>query len=148
MSKVVDAKIFKRNSSKAVHSYLAPSGPNFIELFKHKILLKQKNPCLAKLIYRPKLHSTVMLSKQQLNTSHKQCIWHEILVCNMCKISKLFSCLSKFFCLSSSMKLAPGSNEPLLRFSAKLKTLDTIGNCQRRVFSLAVSQHMHKITHR
>ena len=31
------------------------------------------------------------------------------------------------------------SNEPL-------KTLDTIGNCQRPVFSLSVSQHMHKIT--
>ena len=27
-----------------------------------------------------------------------------------------------------------------------LKTLDTIGKCQRPVFSLAVSQHMHKIT--
>ena len=27
-----------------------------------------------------------------------------------------------------------------------LKTLDTIGNCQRPVFSLNVSQHMHKIT--
>ena len=27
-----------------------------------------------------------------------------------------------------------------------LKTLDTIGNCQRPVFSLGVSQHMHKIT--
>ena len=26
-----------------------------------------------------------------------------------------------------------------------LKTLDTIGRCQRPVFSLAVSQHMHKI---
>ena len=26
-----------------------------------------------------------------------------------------------------------------------LKTLDTIGNCQRPVFSLCVSQHMHKI---
>ena len=25
-----------------------------------------------------------------------------------------------------------------------LKTLDTIGNCQRRVFSLGVSQHRHK----
>ena len=28
----------------------------------------------------------------------------------------------------------------------KLKTLDTIGNCKRLVFSLGVSQHMHKIT--
>ena len=28
----------------------------------------------------------------------------------------------------------------------KLKTLDTIGNFQRPVFSLGVSQHMHKIT--
>ena len=27
-----------------------------------------------------------------------------------------------------------------------LKTLDTIGNCQRPVFSLGVSQHMHKVT--
>jgi hypothetical protein len=28
----------------------------------------------------------------------------------------------------------------------RLKTLDTIGNCQRPVFSLRVSQHMHKTT--
>ena len=28
-----------------------------------------------------------------------------------------------------------------------LKTVDTIGNCQRPVFSLGVSQHMHKITY-
>ena len=28
----------------------------------------------------------------------------------------------------------------------RLKTLDTLGNCQRPVFSLGVSQHMHKIT--
>ena len=26
-----------------------------------------------------------------------------------------------------------------------LKTVDTIGNCQRAVFSFRVSQHMHKI---
>ena len=26
--------------------------------------------------------------------------------------------------------------------------MDTIGNCQRPVFSLGVSQHMHKITNR
>ena len=38
-----------------------------------------------------------MLSKQQLKTSHKQCIWHDILASNMCKIGELFS----------SMKLAP-----------------------------------------
>ena len=30
--------------------------------------------------------------------------------------------------------------------SSILKTLDTNGNCQRPVFSLGVSQHMHKIT--
>ena len=29
---------------------------------------------------------------------------------------------------------------------APLNTLDTIGNCQRPVFSFGVSQHMHKIT--
>ena len=27
-----------------------------------------------------------------------------------------------------------------------LKTVDTIGNCQRLVFTVGVSQHMHKIT--
>ena len=32
--------------------------------------------------------------------------------------------------------------------STYLKTLDTFGNCQRRVFSLGVSQHVHKITDR
>ena len=30
--------------------------------------------------------------------------------------------------------------------AASLKTLDTFGNCRRPVFSLGVSQHMHKIT--
>ena len=30
-------------------------------------------------------------------------------------------------------------------FVMLLKTLDTIGNCLRPVFSLGVSQHMHKI---
>ena len=28
-----------------------------------------------------------------------------------------------------------------------LKTVDTIGNCQRLAFTVGVSQHMHKITH-
>ena len=31
-------------------------------------------------------------------------------------------------------------------YSVDLKTVDTIGSCQTPVFSLAVSQHMHKIT--
>ena len=31
-------------------------------------------------------------------------------------------------------------------FINSLKTLDTIGNCQRPVFSLGVSQDMHEIT--
>ena len=30
--------------------------------------------------------------------------------------------------------------------SSTLKPVDTIGNCQRPVFSFAISQHMHKIT--
>ena len=30
--------------------------------------------------------------------------------------------------------------------TARLKAVDTIGNCQRPVFSLGVSQHMHTIT--
>ena len=31
-------------------------------------------------------------------------------------------------------------------FFFSLKTLDTIGNCQRLVFTFGVSEHMHKIT--
>ena len=34
----------------------------------------------------------------------------------------------------------------LLKITAPLKTLDTIGNCQRLVFTVDVSKHMHKIT--
>ena len=78
------------------------------DVLKHKILLKQQNPYLVKSDNRQRLHSIVILSKQQLNTSHKQCIRHEILASNVCKISELFFVLKLFFCLSSSMKLAPG----------------------------------------
>ena len=86
-------------------------GPNFIELLKHKILLKQKNHCLVKSDYRPRLHSVGMLSKQQLNTSHKQSMLHEILASNMCKISELFSCLSNFILLKQLYEIGPwGSN--------------------------------------
>ena len=35
--------------------------------------------------------------------------------------------------------------QPAQKFD-NLKTMDTIGNCQRPVFTLGVSQHMHKIT--
>ena len=31
-------------------------------------------------------------------------------------------------------------------FIVPLKTLDTIGNCQRLAFTVGVSQHMHKLT--
>ena len=37
-------------------------------------------------------------------------------------------------------------NKGIFVVNLLLKTLDTIGNCQRPVFSLGVSQHMHKIT--
>ena len=95
-------------------AHMSWHGPNFIELLKHKSLLKQKNPGLIKSDYWPRLHSIVMLSKQQLhvNTSHKQCIWHEILASNMCKIGELFSCLSK-------LKLAPVVYTTLLQSKMK-----------------------------
>ena len=51
------------------------TGPNFKELLKHKIMLKQKNTCFEKSDYRPRLHSIVMLSKQQLTTSHKRNVY-------------------------------------------------------------------------
>ena len=34
----------------------------------------------------------------------------------------------------------------LVCITCVLKTVDTIGNCQNPVFSLGVSQHMHKVT--
>ena len=37
-------------------------------------------------------------------------------------------------------------NEKVAMISFFLKTVDTIGNCQRLVFTVGVSQHMHKIT--
>ena len=37
------------------------------------------------------------------------------------------------------------NSQGLTKFNNRLlKTLDTIDNCQRQVFSLGVSQHMHK----
>ena len=51
---------------------------------------------------------------------------------------------------SSSFKVCYNSKHDthllVYTFIQALKTLDTIGNCQRPVFSLAVSQHVHKIT--
>ena len=32
------------------------------------------------------------------------------------------------------------------RYALPLKTLDTVGNCQRLVFTVGASEHMHKIT--
>ena len=86
-------------------------------------------------------------------------IWHDISASNMCKISKIFSCLSKFF-LKQLYEIGPWSSsgefwtlllDAAYKYltqcsSSYLKTVDTIGNCQRPVFSLGVSQHMHKIT--
>ena len=102
-------------------------------LLKQQNLLKQKHPCLVKSEYRPRLNSIVMLSKQQINTSHKQYIWHDIwpVTC-----VKLFSCLSKLFCLSSSMKLAPGhmypyhsrTSQSLAIFQVKIFE-DLLNNC-------------------
>ena len=50
-----------------------------------------------------------------------------------------------------SVKIAPTVLLPICLYCLNdigviLKTVDTIGNCQRPVFSLGVSQHMHKIT--
>ena len=74
------------------------SGPNFIELLKQK-----KNICLVKSDYQLRLHSIVMLSKQQLNISQKQCTCHEIFASN----KQAVFVLKQIFCLSSSMKLVP-----------------------------------------
>ena len=87
---------------------LYPSpGPNFIELLKHKIA-KAKKSLLCKIRLPAKTQLNCMRSKQQLNTSHKQCIWYEILASNMCKISKLFSCLKKIiFLLKQLYEIGP-----------------------------------------
>ena len=50
-------------------------------------------------------------------------------------------CLEKLNMVRDSRQRIP---LVFLRSLIVLKTLDTIGNCQRPVFSLGVSQHMHK----
>ena len=52
------------------------------------------------------------------------------------------SCQTHFICLP------PVKAYELLYVNSMwgLKTVDTIGNCQRPVFSLCVSKYMHKIT--
>ena len=47
--------------------------------------------------------------------------------------------------VSSGVNLIAVVNFPALSFSS-LEAVDTIGNCLRPVFSLGVSQNMHKIT--
>ena len=44
------------------------------------------------------------------------------------------------------MKISLGSVGFEKNWWLTLKTVDTIGNCQRLVFTVGVSQHMHKIT--
>ena len=44
------------------------------------------------------------------------------------------------------MAFPPNSSPVDLHFLTALKTLDTIGNCQRLTFTVGVSRHMHKIT--
>ena len=63
-------KIGKKHHNKTLDHVHVQPGPNFIELLKQKILLKQKNLCFVKSDYRLRLHLFVMLSKQQLNISH------------------------------------------------------------------------------
>ena len=58
-------------------AYSHSPGPNCCSS-THFAFKSKKNPCLVKSDYRPRLHSIVVLSNQQLNTSHKQWIWHDI----------------------------------------------------------------------
>ena len=65
------------------------------------------------------------------------------------KYPQLFNCVSKWLKELTKYSAHVLSDQPYMKLTCEhlgLKTLDTIGNCQRPVFSLGVSQHMHKIT--
>ena len=51
-----------------------------------------------------------------------------------------------FLCVGGSYIRGHIEPEPKLRLRNALKTVDTIGNCQRLGCTVGVSQHMHKIT--
>ena len=84
----------------------------------------------------------------------------DVFTCKLSTSRLLFMCI---FCVNSQRFNKRGENSPcsynLMQIKASmkvvcgisvrfpyLKTLDTIGNCQRQVFSLSVSHHMHKTT--
>ena len=96
---------------------------NFVELSKYYVVNLIFSPCVewSKCYYSYNVMAFVLIaSVQSAHTfTHAKNEW-----------------LDKNFWIINSINSA----------GLKLKTLDTIGNCQRPVFSLGVSQHLHKTT--
>ena len=61
-------------------------------------------------------------------------------------IVKVFFCPPQFPDYTQAVHLLCCIQFSVQESGQSLKTMDTIGNCQRLVFTLGVSQHMHKIT--
>ena len=70
----------RKNSTAGLYICDTVSYNQFHEFAKNKNLLSIKMSCLVKPGYRPKVHVSFMLWKQQLKTSYKQNTSHENLV--------------------------------------------------------------------
>ena len=80
---------------------------------------------------------------------HQPCHDHQILKNHLCSwcwhfVTLVYSVQSAYASLYTFCQPFCSRFHKTLPYC--LKTLDTIGNCQRPVFSLGVYQHMHKIT--
>ena len=76
-----------------------------------------------------------------LKKTSKGVVSNTVYKINSSPLGALYLCVFMVICVNYILKV--GLYPPKI---SKLKGRYTIGNCQRPVFSLRVSQHMHKIT--
>ena len=63
-------------------------------------------------------------------------------------LNDVFICVLMYKPLTQTQQRVQVTGLPFWDLSCMLKTLDTIGNCQRLVFKVGVSQHLHKINNK
>ena len=104
--------------------------------------VQRSEPNFGELLKLELFFNTCLLSRNKQNTSHKFYMWHSRWASNLILLCLATSVLKQLH------EIGPQEFLSLNQRGARLKTLDTIGNCQRPVFSLGVhvSQHMHKKT--
>ena len=83
------------------------SGANFIELLKQKFCLSTKIARLFYTCYWPKFHAIYIACDWYLAVVYLAYQLSGVLAGNLILLSKVFFCLSKIVCLSSSIKLGP-----------------------------------------